>query len=68
MRPVILMLIYIRVERQGDFALQLYACHKMIPYLLMMPHLPPATLIMLALYYAAYEPCTSLQETFWMLI
>ena len=32
MRPVMLMLIYIRAEPEGNFALHLYACQKMMPY------------------------------------
>ena len=31
-RPVLMMLLYIRAEREGEFALQLYVCKKMIPY------------------------------------
>ena len=31
-RPVMLLLIYIRAEREEDFALHLYACCKMMPY------------------------------------
>ena len=31
-RPVMLMLIYIRAIRERDFALQMYTSHKMMPY------------------------------------
>ena len=31
-RPVMLMLIYIRAKRERDFALQMYTSHKMMPY------------------------------------
>ena len=31
-QPVMLMMMYCRAEREGDFALHLYACAKMIPY------------------------------------
>ena len=31
-RPVMFILIYICVKPEGDFALHLYACHKMMPY------------------------------------
>ena len=33
-----LMLIYIRAECEGDFALHLYACHKMMPYFFAASH------------------------------
>ena len=32
MRPVMLMLICIRAEREGDFAFHLYTFYKMMPY------------------------------------
>ena len=38
MRPVMLMLIYTRAEHEGDFALHLCACHKMMPYFLANGH------------------------------
>ena len=31
-KPVLLVLLYIRAEREGEFALHLYACERMIPY------------------------------------
>lgn len=31
-KPVLLILLYIRAEREGEFALHLYACEKMMPY------------------------------------
>ena len=59
-RPVFLMMMFVRAEREGEFPLHLYACHQMIPYffaaghnnyaryglcyLLTMPRLPPTIL------------------------
>ena len=31
-RPVFLMMMFVRAEREGEFPLHLYACHQMIPY------------------------------------
>ena len=31
-RPVFLVMLFIRAERQGEFPLHLYACKKMLPY------------------------------------
>ena len=31
-KPVLLMMLYIRAERIGEFSLHLYACKEMIPY------------------------------------
>ena len=30
--PVLVMMLYIRAEREGDFPLHLYACREMLPY------------------------------------
>ena len=38
MRSLMLMLIYIRAEREGYFALYLYTCHKMMPYFFAASH------------------------------
>ena len=35
-QPVLLMLLYIRGEREEEFSLHLYACKKMIPYFLLL--------------------------------
>ena len=32
LKPVFLILLYIRAEREGEFVLHLYACKKMMPY------------------------------------
>ena len=31
-KPVLLIMLYVRAEREGEFALHLYACKKMLPY------------------------------------
>ena len=31
-RPVLLIMLYIRAEREGEFALHLYVCNQMLPY------------------------------------
>ena len=36
--PVFLIMLYIRAEREGDFSLHLYACHRMIPYFFAASH------------------------------
>ena len=38
-KPMLLILLYIRAEREGDFSLHLYACHKMMPYFFASGHI-----------------------------
>ena len=38
-RPVLLMMLFVRAEREGEFPLHLYACHQMIPYFFAAGHI-----------------------------
>ena len=38
-RPVFLMMLFVRAEREGEFPLHLYACHQMIPYFFAAGHI-----------------------------
>ena len=37
-KPVLLMMLYVRAEREGEFALHLDACKRMLPYFLAASH------------------------------
>ena len=38
-KPVLLMMLYVRAEREGEFALHLYACKMMMPYFFAAKHI-----------------------------
>ena len=38
-RPVFLMMMFVRAKREGEFPLHLYACHQMIPYFFAAGHI-----------------------------
>ena len=58
-RPVMVIMMYIRAEHEGDFSLHLHACYKMMPYFFEAGH------VNYARYGLCYERCTSYLELCW---